>query len=141
MNKYDYAYMKCAEAFADCSTSTRAKVGCVIVNDGIIAEGLNGTPPGYHTNCCEDENGKTLRCVIHSEMNAILRSARKSGASTIGATMYITHSPCPDCVKHILAAGIKKVIYKHLYKPSDSASNGEEGINELKAHNIEVAKI
>lgn len=141
MNKYDVAYMNCAEAFAQCSTSTRLKVGCVIVQDNnIVAEGLNGTPPGHLTNKCEDTSAKTSRDVVHSEMNAICKAARE-GHSTKGATLYVTHSPCPDCVKHIVSAGINKVVFKHIYAPKDSKSDGNEGIRLLFEMNVEVKQL
>jgi len=70
--------------------------------------------------------------VIHSEMNALMFAA-KQGISTEGATMYITHSPCINCAKHILQAGIKRVVYEKDYRE-------DEGLKLLKSM-IEVKQM
>jgi dCMP deaminase len=122
VSKYDQAYMACAEAMAATSVSTRLQVGCVIVvNRSIVAEGINGTPPGFHTNCCEADDGATAWYTIHAEMNALCKAAR-DGKSVDGGSMYITHLPCPNCVKHVAAAGIKRVYYRHEYRDTSGAS-------------------
>ena len=98
----------------------------------IISDGYNGTPAGSE-NCCEDSEGRTLWHVLHAEANAILNLAR-STQSAEGATLYITLSPCKDCSKLILQAGIKRVVYVDEY--SDT-----EGIDFLKSHAIELLHI
>ena len=80
----------------------------------IISDGYNGTPSGY-TNCCEDDEGNTHWYVLHAEANAILKVA-KSTQSADGATLYITLSPCKECSKLIIQAGIKRVVYHIGYK-------------------------
>jgi len=70
--------------------------------------------------------------VIHAEMNALMFAA-KQGISTNGATMYVTHSPCINCAKHIIQAGIKRVVYSEEYREND-------GIELLKKM-ISVKKI
>ncbi len=98
----------------------------------IISDGYNGTPSGFE-NCCEDENGKTLWYVLHAEANAILKLSR-STQSAEGATLYLTLSPCKECSKLILQAGIRKLVYIDEY-------SDEDGIGFLKNHGIEVLKV
>lgn len=121
--EYDVTYMKMAEVLSRLSFATRHKVGCLIVSeDGqIISQGYNGTPTG-RDNECEYTNDKgelvTKREVLHAESNAISKCA-KWHASTDGATLYVTLSPCFDCSKMIIQAGIKRVVYKEEYHDVD----------------------
>ncbi|MDO4224898.1 MAG: dCMP deaminase family protein [Bergeyella zoohelcum] len=132
-SKFDIAYIKMALEWAKLSYCQRKQVGALIVKDRtIIADGYNGTPSGFE-NQCEDENGKTHWFVLHAEANAILKLA-SSTQSAKGATLYVTLSPCKECSKLILQAGISKVVYLEEY--SDN-----KGINLLKEHNIEVTQI
>ena len=80
----------------------------------IIADGYNGSPSGF-PNECENDAGQTHWYVLHAEANAITKLAR-SHNSAEGSTLYITLSPCRDCAKLILQAGIKRVVYKSAYK-------------------------
>lgn len=108
--RFDISYMKMAHVWAENSHCKRKKVGAFIVKDGtIISDGFNGTPHGWD-NCCEDSNGETNWQVIHAEANAILKLARSTN-SCLGATLYITLSPCRECSKLILSSGIERVIY------------------------------
>ena len=107
--------MKMAELVAGQSYCKRAQVGAVIVRDGnVIAIGYNGTPSGW-PNICEDDSGRTREEVLHAESNAIAKCAR-SVSSSDGAHLYVTHSPCVDCAKLIIQAGIVKVFYKVTYR-------------------------
>lgn len=131
--KYDIAYLKMAAEWAKLSYCQRKRVGALIVKDRmIISDGYNGTPSGFE-NCCEDEAGKTHWYVLHAEANAILKLAG-STQSAKGATLYLTLSPCKECSKLVLQAGIKKVVYVDEY--SDNS-----GIEFLKNHGIEVLRI
>jgi dCMP deaminase len=131
--RYDLAYLKMAEQWANLSHCTRKKVGAIIVKDQmIISDGYNGTPAGFD-NCCEDENGETQWYVLHAEANAILKVA-KSTNNCNGATLYLTLSPCKDCSKLILQAGIKRVVFGKIYKDSS-------GIDFLTEAKIEVELI
>lgn len=113
--RYDIAYMKMAEEWAKLSHCTRKNVGALIVKDKmIIADGYNGSPSGF-PNECENDAGETHWYVLHAEANAITKLAR-SHNSAEGSTLYITLSPCRDCAKLILQAGIKRVVYKSAYK-------------------------
>ncbi len=113
--RYDHAYLKMAQEWAKLSHCSRKQVGALIVKDGmIISDGYNGTPSGF-PNACEDENGDTQWYVLHAEANAITKVAR-SNNSAEGSTLYITLSPCKECSKLILQAGIKRVVYMIGYK-------------------------
>ena len=113
--KYDRAYLKMASTWGQLSYCERKKVGALIVKDRmIISDGFNGTPSGYK-NVCEDEEHYTKWYVLHAEANAILKVAA-STQSCMGATLYITLSPCRDCSKLIHQAGIVRVVYSKIYK-------------------------
>lgn len=133
MNKFDKAYLKMAQEWAKLSYCKRKQVGALIVKDRmIISDGYNGTPSGFE-NCCEDEEGKTHWYVLHAEANAILKLAA-STQSAKGATLYLTLSPCKECSKLILQAGITRLVYINEYSDDD-------GISFLKNHDIEIMQI
>ena len=119
-----------AKIWAENSYCQRRQVGALIVKDNmIISDGYNGTPVGFE-NVCEDDNGVTHPYVLHAEANAITKIAR-SGNNSNGATLYVTDSPCIECAKLIIQAGIKRVIYGRAYRLTD-------GIDLLRRANIEV---
>ncbi len=125
----DKRYLKMATIWAENSYCQRRKVGAIIVkNQMIISDGYNGTPSGFE-NVCEDENGITKPYVIHAEANAITKVARSNNSSD-GATLYVTASPCLECAKLIIQAGIKRVVYNELYRICD-------GIDLLKRAGVE----
>lgn len=134
--EFDKAYMNMALAVAELSRAERHHVGAIIVSkdDQIIAQGFNGTPAGFD-NCCEtkdaDGNVVTVKECLHAETNAIAKCAMY-GASTKGATLYVTLSPCIDCAKLIIQTGIKLVICLELYR-------NDEGIKLLSKAGITVA--
>ncbi|MFT5581178.1 MAG: dCMP deaminase [Psychromonas sp.] len=131
--KYDKAYLRMADQWAGLSHCKRKQVGAIIVKDQmIISDGYNGTPAGFD-NSCENENGETHWYVLHAEANAILKVA-KSTNNCKGATLYMTLSPCKDCSKLILQAGIKRVVYSREYKDNS-------GLGFLKEANIELMQI
>ena len=128
--KYLGAYMKTARVFAELSTARRKRVGAVVVKDDrIISIGYNGMPTGWD-NCCEDSNNKSKPEVLHAESNAIAKLA-KSGESGLGASIFITHSPCIECAKLIYQSGISTVYYKNPYRSS-------AGIEFLKKSKVRV---
>lgn len=131
--KLDKRYIRMAGIWAENSYCTRRRVGALIVKDKmIISDGYNGTPSGFE-NVCEDDNGVTKPYVLHAEANAITKIARSSNSSN-GATMYVTASPCIECAKLIIQAGIKRVVYSEKYRL-------EDGLELLKRANIEVIYI
>lgn len=114
----DKRYLRMARIWAENSYCRRRQVGALLVKDQmIISDGYNGTPAGF-TNVCEDEDGSTKPYVLHAEANAITKVAR-SGNSSEGSTLYITVSPCMECSKLIIQAGIKRVVFNELYRLSD----------------------
>jgi dCMP deaminase len=128
--KYDRAYLRMAAEWAKLSHCNRKQVGALIVkNKTIISDGYNGTPSGF-TNACEDDQGETHWYVLHAEANAILKVA-KSTQNAEGATLYITLSPCKECSKLIIQAGIKRVVYLKQYKD-------QSGVEFLEKFGIDV---
>jgi dCMP deaminase len=124
--KYQIAIMKMAREFAKTSEANRLKVGAILYkNDNIIALGVNGTRAGWHTNECEDKYGNTTPAVRHAEI-AALDKLRKSSESSVGATLFCTHSPCLACAVELVDAGIAKVVYHELYRSSEGISYLEE---------------
>jgi dCMP deaminase len=113
--RYDKAYLRMAQEWAKLSHCSRKQVGAIIVKDEvIISDGYNGTPTGFD-NCCENEQGETKWYVLHAEANALMKLSKSTNSSK-GATLYITLSPCKDCAKLILQAGIQRVVYFNEYK-------------------------
>ena len=128
--KKDYLYMRMARVWAENSYCIRRQVGALMVKDQrIISDGYNGTPSGFE-NVCEDENNVSKPYVLHAEANAISKVARSHNSSD-GATLYVTASPCLECSKLIIQAGIRRVVYGELYRLTD-------GIDLLKRAGIEV---
>lgn len=114
----DRRYLRMATIWAENSYCQRRKVGALIVKDKmIISDGYNGTPSGFE-NVCEDENFLTKPYVLHAEANAITKIARSHNNSE-GATLYVTDSPCMECSKLIIQAGIKRVVYARKYRLTD----------------------
>ena len=125
----DLRYLRMARIWAENSYCKRRKVGALVVKDKmIISDGYNGTPSGFE-NVCEDENNVTIPYVLHAEANAITKLARSSNNSD-GSTLYVTASPCIECSKLIIQAGIKRVVYGEKYRL-------EDGVNLLKKANNE----
>jgi dCMP deaminase len=131
--RYDIAYLRMAREWGKLSHCKRKQVGAILVKNGmIISDGYNGTPSGFD-NRCEDENGETLWYVLHAEANAISKVARSTNNAQ-DATLYMTLSPCKDCSKLILQAGIKRVVFTRLYKDGG-------GLQLLKEAGIAVEHI
>lgn len=128
--KLDRRYLQMAEIWAGNSYCQRRKVGALLVKDKmIISDGYNGTPSGFE-NICEDENNQTKAYVLHAEANAITKVA-KSNNSSQGSTLYVTSSPCMECAKLIIQAGIIRVVFIEKYRI-------EDGIKLLERAGIEI---
>ena len=126
----DRRYLRMACIWAENSYCKRRQVGALIVKDkSIISDGYNGTPSGFE-NVCEDEQGVTKKYVLHAEANAITKVAASTN-NCCGATVYVTASPCIECAKLIIQAGIKRVVYSEEYHLRD-------GIELLQHAGIEV---
>lgn len=129
----DRRYLRMAAIWAENSYCKRRKVGAIIVKDSmIISDGFNGTPSGFE-NVCEDETGVTKPYVLHAEANAITKVSRSNNSSD-GATLYITASPCVECSKLIIQAGIRRVVFNEIYRITD-------GLDLLKRAGVECVHI
>ena len=129
----DKRYMRMAFIWSENSYCKRRKVGAILVKDKmIISDGYNGTPSGFE-NVCEDEDNVTKPYVLHAEANAITKVARSNNSSE-GATLYMTSSPCIECAKLIIQAGIRKVVYADSYRLSD-------GVELLRRADIELISV
>ena len=126
----DRRYLRMARIWSENSYCVRRKVGALLVKDKmIISDGYNGTPTGF-PNVCENEQGSTIPYVLHAEANAITKVARSNNSSE-GSTLYVSASPCMECSKLIIQAGIKRVVFSELYRITD-------GIDLLKKAGIET---
>lgn len=152
--------MKAASVYAELSSATRLKVGCVIVKDNtIIGIGYNGMPSGWD-NQCEDiffieredaeahyntealeqvgytegphgwTKSKSKPEVLHAETNAIAKVSQSTNSSK-GAALFVTHAPCLDCAKLIHQSGIREVYYRAEYR-------SDEGIKFLNNCGVNV---
>ena len=131
--KLDERYLRMALVWAENSYCIRRQVGALLVKDKmIISDGYNGTPSGFE-NICEDENDKTKPYVLHAEANAITKIA-KSNNSSDGATLYVTSSPCLECSKLIIQAGIRRVVFSEAYRIND-------GVELLLRAGVEVVRV
>lgn len=129
----DSRYLRMARIWAENSYCRRRQVGAIIVKDKmIISDGFNGTPSGFE-NVCEDKNGITKPYVLHAEANAISKVARSNNSSD-GATLYVTASPCLECSKLIIQAGIRRVVFSELYRITD-------GLDLLERAGVECVHI
>lgn len=151
--------MDMAERFGQTSEAVRLKVGALIVKGplGVIAEGVNGMPPDWPTEVCEDReyyeeglglnisdypyagiNGAPCKLISkpecrHAEIAALEKLWNKTETAD-GAMMFVSHSPCKACAIKIKTAGIVKVYYRHPYRESS-------GIDFLRQNKIEVVKL
>ncbi|MBO4943017.1 MAG: dCMP deaminase family protein [Muribaculaceae bacterium] len=129
----DRRYLRMATIWAENSYCQRRKVGAILVKDKmIISDGYNGTPSGFE-NVCEDADGVTKPYVLHAEANAITKVARSNNSSS-GSTLYVTASPCLECAKLIIQAGIRRVVFNDLYRLCD-------GIELLRRAGVECVHI
>lgn len=137
--KFTRTHMKTAELYSTHSRSQRNKVGAVLVNDDndrVLMCGYNGTPPNGDNNCEFVNNDGELVTkpeVVHAEENVILFCA-KSGISTQNKILYTTLSPCFQCAKMIITSGIKRVVFKELYRDT-------RGVDLLKQYGVEIIHI
>ena len=141
--KFAKAYMAIAHTFADLSYSKKLTVGCIIVKDRrIISTGYNGMPAGWTNNCEEPiyEEGdhdpniyyRTKDEVLHAESNALMKVAASTESSE-GADLFCTHTPCIECAKLVVQAGIRNVYIENRYESAKGC-----GLNFLKTSRIGV---
>lgn len=129
-------YINVAKKAAQLSYCKRRKVGAVLVDgtgENILAFGYNGTIKGM-PNVCELEDGTTDNTrVLHAETNAIMKVARSTN-STEGSLLFVTLSPCVECAKIIIQAGVSKVYFEAAYRSL-------EGLAVLNKSGIETQQI
>ena len=134
---WDQYFMDIAKQVATRATCDRKHVGAVIVRDRVIlSTGYNGSVKGMKH--CDEvghmmEDGHCVR-TVHSEANAIIQAA-KNGISIVGATIYCTASPCWWCFKLIANSGLKKIIFRELYRDERITKFAEDAGIELVWHN------
>lgn len=129
----DRRYLRMAKIWSENSYCERRKVGALIVKDKmIISDGYNGTPAGF-PNVCESQEGVTFPYVLHAEANAITKVARSNNSSE-GSTLYVSTSPCMECSKLIIQAGIRRVVFSEIYRITD-------GLELLQKAGIEIVHL
>lgn len=104
--------MRVARTIAERSVDPRLKVGCIIVdpeNRGVLGVGYNGDEAGGRNAVESLEPGQSG--FVHAEINALIKTRE-----TRGASMYVTHSPCPVCARAIVNARVARVIYGEAYR-------------------------
>ena len=115
---WDRYFMNLALEVATRSTCPRKNVGAVIVRDKtILSTGYNGSIRGA-SHCTESgclmENNHCIR-TVHAEANALVQAARH-GVRLEDGEVYVTASPCFNCFKLIVNAGITTVYYGEFYR-------------------------
>lgn len=113
----DEMLMEIALVVKQRSTCLRRQVGAVLAIDGrVISTGYCGAPAGV-AHCNSETCGPSSPCTrtIHAEANAVAFAARH-GVASEGAVLYATASPCIDCAKLIINAGVIRVVYREEYR-------------------------
>ncbi|WYN05100.1 dCMP deaminase [Pseudomonas phage UNO-G1W1] len=127
--KYDTMHMGTAAVYASESQCPRTQVGCALVlASGVVSPGFNGMASGGPNQWEFSPDGNPE--VVHAELNS-LGKCLEQGLSTKGATMYVTLSPCLECSKLLVRAGVKRVVYRDEYRLTT-------GIDYLRKYNVEV---
>ena len=119
-NRYSWKkmFIEIAKVVAQRSADPHTQVGAVLVkNNCVIGVGYNGEPKGFHFDF-DWNSPEKYPYVIHAEMNAI-SNANRNGVDCNGADIYLTLSPCHDCIKLLIQHGIKNVYYLKEYKDID----------------------
>lgn len=135
--KNDLIYLRMASELAAFSKCVSLHVACLLVKDGrILSTGVNGTPAGW-INCseqfpqgkCPEHNQWSNAHEIHAELNAVIWAAR-TGIAIENATAYVTHSPCVQCAKNLIAAGIRRIVYAERYDRTEDQQSLTQFIQE-----------
>lgn len=131
---WDSYFFNIAQVVSQRSSCPSRAVGAVIVDRdtmGILATGYNGAPRGTQhcdVSCLTRSAGSDWgKCrAVHAELNAILHAAR-NGASTQGALMYLSTTPCVFCARTIINAGISEVRAMSKYHHENAIALLSEG--------------
>lgn len=112
-------FLSIAWAVSQRSPDEETQVGCVITDAKrrILCTGYNGFPPGFPDHELPATRPAKYPYMVHAEMNAIASTAH----DLRGSILYSTHSPCADCVKAIITAGIKEIYVSQFYENADRA--------------------
>ena len=143
-------YMDIAIRTSYLSHAKKKKVGAILVKENrIISIGYNGMPSGWNNDCENvirnegvmfevQEEDHHIYCsletkpeVLHAEANAIAKVARSS-ESCLGASLFVTCTPCMECAKLIYQCGIDKVYYNVDYVASKGS--GKVFLNQCGIH-------
>ena len=136
---WDNYFMDIAFQVSERSTCPRLHVGAVLVRDKRLkGTGYNGSPKGLPH--CDDEEHrcyiKNNHCIrtIHAEVNCLLEVSPEERS---GATLYVTHTPCPECQKLIITSGISRVVFDKEYTPETNWFKYADWIElvSLNSHN------
>jgi len=111
---WDTYFMRIAKVVAQRSHDEDTQVGCVIVSPDkrILSTGYNGFPPGFPDGKLPRTRPGKYPYIVHSEINAIVSALNRD---LRGATLYCRFTPCKDCVKAIITAGITRIVYEETY--------------------------
>lgn len=132
---WDEYFLSIAKVVSSRSKDPHRKVGSVLINEDkhIVSSGYNGHPAGYADDTINWDDRESVReSIIHAEANALLHCT----TNTKNTTLYTTLSPCCNCLKHIAAAGVKKVVYSEEYKDINEVTKLAKSYNvTLLKHN------
>ncbi len=111
MKKDDKYFMDFAEKIANESDEPGTHVGCVIVdkNQNIVSTGYNHYVADRNSEYMTDEKPMRYLLSVHAEMNALINAKQP----LTDCIVYTTHASCDNCLKHLISAGVKEIIYKH----------------------------
>ena len=132
-NRYSWKkmFVEIAKVVAQRSADPHTQVGAVLVkNNCVIGVGYNGEPKGFHFDF-DWNSPEKYPYVIHAEMNAI-SNANRNGVDCNGADIYLTLSPCHDCIKLLIQHGIKNVYYLKEYKDIELTKQIVENTDGIK---------
>ena len=108
---WDEYYMSIAEAVAKKSKDPSTQVGCILVSSDnrIVSAGYNGFIRGCDEKYMTFEKPAKDMITVHAEMNALIFAK----CDLTGARAYMTHASCENCLKHLLQAGVREIVYKN----------------------------
>jgi dCMP deaminase len=123
-NEYFSEFAKLTAKRSPCN---RLNVGCILVKDNrVIATGYNGfLPNAPHESIIRDNHEQAT---VHAEQNCIADCAKR-GVNTLNSSAYITHYPCINCYKILVASGIKEIYYINDYKNDNLITIINENLN------------
>ena len=137
MNKWDLRFIELARTVGSWSKDPKRKVGCVLVYPGMhkFSLGYNGIPRGIEDSASRvNDQAVKNAMTVHAELNAILNAR----ADVTDCAAYITSSPCLDCCKAMIQAGIGFVTCPSPDKTSTWHESQQFGLNLLHEAGVNV---